>query len=120
MILFTLSASVVNLLISSVVYVKNRNFQLAFNSQKSAESSTSALVFFNAMFLVFINFSENSHLYAMIISACFLFSICYAGRVFVSQNKSESAFCIASVSASILFLFITILKTIPIIESMPF
>lgn len=119
MILFTLSASVVNLLVSSAVYAKNRNFQLAFNSQKSAESSIATLVFFNAIFLVFINFSENSHLYAMIISACFLFSLCYAGRVFISQDKSESAFCIASILASILFLVITILKAIAIIESIP-
>lgn len=119
MIPFMLSASAVNLLIFSSVYLKNRNFQLAFNSQKAAESSIATLIFFNAMFLVLINFSENSHLYAMIISACFLFSLCRAGGVFISQKQSESAFCVASFLASIFFLIIILSKIISIIESMP-
>ncbi len=119
MIPFMLGASAVNLILFSSVYFKNRNFQMAFNSQKVAESSIATLVFFNAMFLVFINFSENSHLYAMIISACFLFSLCRAGGVFISQNQSESAFCAASFLASILFIIIVLSKVISVIGSVP-
>lgn len=119
MIPFMLGASAVNLIIFSSVYFKNRNFQMAFNSQKAAESSIATLVFFNSMFLVFVNFSENSHLYAMIISACFLFSLCRAGGVFVSQTQSESAFSVISLSAFVLFFVMALMKVISIIEAMP-